>query len=79
MKEDLYSTIRSIVAEIAEIEEDVIGDDTHLVDELDMDSMMGLQMLAVLEKVYSIRISNEKLVNFTSVASTARVVEEAIG
>ena len=54
LKEDL----RALIAEIAEI--DTIPDDTHF-KELGIDSMMGVEIVAAIERQYRIKIEDSEL------------------
>ena len=58
--DNLEKEIRSIVAEILEIKEENIRPDANFADELGMDSMMALEILAGIEKKYKIRIPEEE-------------------
>ena len=54
LKEDL----RSLISEIAEV--DTIPDDTHFKD-LGIDSMMGVEIVAAIERQYRIKIEDSEL------------------
>ena len=54
LKEDL----RALISEIAEI--DTIPDDTHFKD-LGIDSMMGVEIVAAIERQYHIKIDDSEL------------------
>jgi len=77
--DNLEKEIRSLIAEIIEIEEDKIISSAKLVEELGMDSMMALEILASIEKKYKIRIPEEYLPKVTSlenmVAITKKILE----
>ena len=59
--------IRDLIADIIEMEPDQIDPDAHLVEDLGMDSMMALEILASIEKKYKIRIPEEDLPKITTV------------
>lgn len=69
----LEKEIRSIIAEILEIEESKIGPDTSFVGELGMDSMMALEILASVEKKYKVKIPEEYLTKVTSLNSMVEI------
>ena len=58
--------IRKLIADIIEMEPDKIDPDAHLVDDLGMDSMMALEILASIEKKFRIRIPEEELPKITT-------------
>lgn len=72
---EVKETIRSLIAEIAEISPDEIRDDMSFKEGLEIDSMLVLEMLAELERVFSIRIPEGEVVEFTSLNSVAEVVQ----
>jgi len=67
---------RSLVAEILEIQEDKIKPDMKFVEELGMDSMMALEILASAEKKYGIKISEEHLTKITTLKNLVGVVQK---
>lgn len=76
MEHGLEREITTIVAEIIEMEEDELWGkrEAHFVNELDVDSMLALEMLAVLEKRYKITIPEENILDLTSLQSTIDLV-----
>ena len=54
----LKDDLRALIAEIAEI--DTIPDDTHF-KELGIDSMMGVEIVAAIERQYQIKIPDNEL------------------
>ena len=64
--------IRRIVAEILEVQPDSIGTSAHLIEDLGMDSMMALEILATVEKRFRIRVPEENLPKMTTID---RIVE----
>jgi len=72
---DVESDIRRLVAEILEVEPEEIDPEAHFVKDLGMDSMMALEILAGIEKMYRIVIPEEMLPKFTSIKETVRIVK----
>jgi acyl carrier protein len=54
----LKEELRALISEIAEV--DTIPDDTHFKD-LGIDSMMGVEIVAAIERQYQIKIPDEEL------------------
>lgn len=73
--QDIESDIRKLVAEILEVEPQEIDEAAHFVKDLGMDSMMALEILAGIEKMYRIVIPEETLPKFTSLKETVRIVK----
>jgi acyl carrier protein len=59
----LKEEIRSLISEIAEI--DTIPDDTHFKD-LGIDSMMGVEIVAAIERQYKVKFSDAELNEVTT-------------
>ena len=55
-----------------------MSDDAQFVQDLGMDSMMALEILASLEKKYKIIIPEEDLLKFTTLNNTAEVVSNIV-
>lgn len=63
----LQNEIREVIAEIGEIDElDTIGPDMHFTEELDLDSMMLLEILSTLEREYQISIPEDEFPNMVT-------------
>lgn len=71
----LEKEIRSIVSEILEIDESKITLDAKFVEDLGMDSMMALEILASAEKKYKIKIPEEYLVKITTIKSMVEMIK----
>lgn len=80
MEHGLEREITTIVAEIIEMEEDDLWSkrEAHFVNELGVDSMLALEMLAVLEKKYKIAIPEENILDLTSLDSTIALVRSKL-
>ena len=68
----LENELRSIVAEIVEIDPCKITLEASFVEDLGMDSMMALEILAYIEKKYKLRIPEE---NLTKITNLSKVIE----
>ena len=79
MADEVVERVQQLVAEILEIEVEEVEPDAKLVEELGADSMSGLELLATLEREFTIVIAPEHLPEFESVASTARLVRRLKG
>ena len=74
--EVLVSEIKSIIADITEIEPEKITPVAAFVEDLGMDSMMALEILAAIEKKYNIRIPEEKLMKLKNLQETVNLSKE---
>ena len=70
--------IRALVAEILEIDEEKITSNARFVEELGMDSMMALEILASVEKKYKVKIPEEYLTKVTSLDSMVEIARKLL-
>ena len=59
----LEKDVRAIISEVTEVEQEKITPDAKFVEDLGMDSMMALEILAAIEKKYKIQIPEDKLIS----------------
>ena len=71
---DVGNDVRKLVAEILETEPDQVNPEAHFVKDLGMDSMMALEILAGIEKMYRIVIPEEMLPKFINLEETIKIV-----
>lgn len=60
-KEDL----RRVVADVLDVGVAEVGDQTQFVDDLEVDSLMALEVVVVLEKKYRVRLAEAELKRVT--------------
>ena len=70
----LEGEIRNIIAEIGEVDSDKIGINSKFVEDLGMDSMMALEVLAAIEKKFKLKIPENNLVKMTSIANLIEII-----
>ena len=73
---DLENEIRSMIAEIVEKDPSEITPDARFFEDLEMDSMMALEIMAGMEKKYKITIPEDKLTKLTTLRETVTVAKE---
>ena len=74
--EDYKDEIRSLIAQIGEVDISRVADDTHLSNDLGLDSLRALELMVALEDKFKIRVPEEELGRFTNVSSLAELVTE---
>jgi len=74
----LKKELRALVAEIAEVERDKVTDEARFVEDLGMDSMMALEILAAIEERYRIQIPEEILPKLTSLKEAVNLTSRII-
>lgn len=75
VKSNLEQDVRRLVAEVLETEPEKINPEARFVDDLGMDSMMALEILAALEKKYRITIPEDIMSKFTSLNATISIIK----
>lgn len=65
--------IKEIIAEIVEMEVDELDSDASFVDDLGLDSLRALEVLAALEKQYKIEIPESYMAELTSVNKAVEI------
>jgi len=74
----LTDDIRKLVAEVLETEPEKIQADAKFVEDLGMDSMMALEIMAAIEKKYRVAIPEDMLAKFTTLAHTVSLINSII-
>jgi acyl carrier protein len=72
----LKEELRELIAEIAE--KDEIPDDESF-KELGIDSMMGVEIVAAIERKYQVKISDDELVEVTTLNNAMALVQKKRG
>ncbi|MDP3143106.1 MAG: acyl carrier protein [Candidatus Omnitrophota bacterium] len=75
LKNNLEQEIKVLISEVLETEPGKINPQAKFVDDLGMDSMMALEILASLEKKYKITIPEDMMPKFTSLEQTVSILQ----
>ena len=73
---NLKEELRALIAEIAE--KDEIPDDVPF-KELGIDSMMGVEIVAAIERKYQVKIDDEELLQITTLSGSMELVAKKLG
>lgn len=65
MESDRLSELREIIAQVLDVDEELIGYETHFVNDLGVDSLMALEVMVTLERKYKIKMTEEDLKRIT--------------
>ncbi len=74
--QDLETEIRALIAGIIEKDPAEVTLDAKFFEDLGVDSMMALEIMAGIEKKYKIAIPEEKLTQLTTLRETIEVAKE---
>ena len=70
--------LQDIIADIVEIDPEKITLEANFVEDLGMDSMMALEILAGIEKKFKIQVPEEKLSSLTNLKEAMKLTREYI-
>jgi acyl carrier protein len=68
--------VKKLVAEIAEVPASKLKDDANFFDDLGIDSMKALEIVASIEKKYKIRIPEDKIPTIRSLQNVYALLEK---
>lgn len=74
-KEDL----RALIAEVLDTDVAEITDEAHFVEELEVDSLMALEIMVRLEKEYGLRLEETELGSITTLDATYALLDDRLG
>ena len=77
--EEAKKEIKKMVSDIAEIPEEEIKDEAKFAEDLGVDSMMALEIVASIEKKYKVVIPEEKIPTISSLENVYQLLEELSG
>ncbi|MFC9482718.1 acyl carrier protein [Streptomyces fimicarius] len=70
--------LREIIAEVLDVETADIGDDTSFTDDLEIDSLMALEVVVVLEKRYRVKLREEELKQVTCLRAAYGLIAQKL-
>ena len=76
--EDSKDEIRKMIAEIIEVEYNMVKDDTKFVEDLGVDSLMALEIVVGVEKKYRVKISPEKIPTIRTLENIMSLLKELV-
>ncbi|MCF6157352.1 MAG: acyl carrier protein [wastewater metagenome] len=78
--EEIEKGVTNIVAEVTELDEKEIWDkrDANFFKDLEIDSLLALEILALIEKKFKVQIPEEKLVDITSLSATIDLTKSVL-
>ena len=73
-----FEKIREIIMEQLSVDEDAVTMDTHLMKDLEADSLDAVEIIMAIEDEFDIEVPDEDAEKFQSVADIVKYVEERI-
>ena len=75
---NMREEIKALVVDILEVDSEQLEMETNFVKDLGIDSLLSLEIMAVLEKKYKIKIPEESMKRMVDLKQVIEVVEEAM-
>jgi len=76
--EKLKEEIKKIVSEVSEIPQEQLKEDARFVEDLGIDSMMALEIVANIEKKYKVVIPEEEIPKIRSLKDVYDIMEKLL-
>jgi len=78
--QEIEKEVTAIVAEVTEVDEKEIWEkrDANFFKELEVDSLLALEIMALIEKRFKIQIPEERLVDVSSLNATIALTKQAL-
>lgn len=73
-----FEKLKAIIAEVLNIDEDIITGDTTFVDDLGADSLDVFQIIMGIEEEYDIELENETVEQIQTIADAAEAIRAAL-
>ena len=73
---EMEIVVRKVIGEILEIEPRAIDPDAQLIEDLGMDSMMALEILAAIEKRFRIKVPEDSLPKMTTLNRIIQLAQQ---
>ena len=74
--EDIAQTVKSMVAERMDVDEEKITDDTHFVNDLQADSLDMAELVIDLEEEFGVQITDEEAQGINTVGAAIQYIQE---
>ncbi|MBU1086520.1 MAG: acyl carrier protein [Candidatus Omnitrophica bacterium] len=78
LDQDTKAEIKELISEVIEIPVDKFTDTCKFVEDLGVDSMMALEIVAAIEKKYKIRFQDEEIPKIQELSNIFEFMEQAI-
>ena len=73
-EQEVRGEIRRLVAEVTELEQEEIRDDANYQEDLDMDSLMAMEVMVAVDKKFRIEVPEEEFLALENIDQTVDVV-----
>jgi len=74
--EQIKAEIKKLIAKVSERETDEIGDAAHYLEELGIDSLMGMEIMIAVDRKFKIDIPEEEFAQASCINESVALVEK---
>lgn len=78
MNDELRQEIRKLVAKIVKLPEEKVDPGANLFTDLGVDSLLGVEVFAALDKKYGIQVPEDKLRGINTLNDITNIVQESL-
>lgn len=71
--------LRTLIAETLDLDVSEVTDEANFANDLDVDSLMALEVMVVLERRYGVKLDEKRLAEITSLYNAYMLLTEALG
>lgn len=71
--------LRDLVADVLDLDVAEVTDSAHFMEDLEVDSLMALEIIVRLEKEYGVRLAESELTSITSLLGTYELLADKLG
>ena len=76
---EIETLVRAVIGDILETDPSAIDATARLIEDVGMDSMMALEILAAIEKKFRIKIPEDSLPKMTTITKIVAITQERAG
>lgn len=76
--DEIKTRVMEIVQQITNLDDSSLGDETHFVDELELDSLVLLEIAVTVDKEYRLGLTEEEMLTFGNVAIISSLVDQKL-
>lgn len=76
--EEIKKGVRDLIVKYAEVDVSEVRDDSLLVDDLGIDSMKAIELVAIIEKKYGLIISEDDIPNMLALKDIFNILEKLL-
>lgn len=76
--DEIKTRVREIVQQITNLDHSSLGDETHFVDELQLDSLVLLEIAVTVDKEYRLGLTEEEMLTFGNIAIISSLIDQKL-